>query len=622
MRIVHVVRQFYPAIGGLEGVVESLATAQVAKGHEVRVVTLDRIFNASSAERLPYNEWLSGIEIVRIPYFGSKRYPIAFSVIRHIRDADIVHVHGIDFFFDYLAWTAPLHRRKLVVSTHGGFFHTGFAARLKKIYFKTVTRLSLSRYAGAAAVGVSDEQLFNSIRSRGVCLIENGVDVDKYAGASSPVPNKALISVGRLSSNKRLDQAIAFLAALHRIDPEWSLTIAGRSWDVSADSLRRLADSLGVSDSVRIIESPPDAVVRKVMASCSGFVSASAYEGFGLVLVEALSAGLWPVISPIPPFTHLVKKTGLGTVTNFDDPDTAARKFLADWTTVFPNYSRTRRAAINAAAAFNWPTVSERYENFYASALGQHIRTILDVPILVKTSNEAIELLDRQVERKTPAIVVFANAHTLNSTVTDRRVQSILDRSIVFNDGIGVDLASRMLFGKTFPENLNGTDFVPHYLQNTKHRYRVFLLGGKPGVAVKAAGRLGKLAPPHDFVGTCHGYYAKNELPNIIEHIRRSRADILLVAMGNPHQETWLNEHLKHTGCSLGFGVGGLFDFMAEVVPRAPHWVQSARLEWAYRLLQQPRRLWRRYLVQMPIFLMRVSRQWLAGSRIPGAIRQ
>src|SRR4051812_25799538 len=206
MRIVHVVRQFHPAVGGLEGVVKALATAQLAKNHQVRVVTLDHIFNAPDVGRLRRFEYLDGIEIVRIPYIGSRRYPIAFSAIRHIRNADIVHVHGIDFFFDYLAWTAPLHRRRLVVSTHGGFFHTGFAARLKRFYFKTITRLSLSRYAGVAAVGVADEQLFKSIRSRGVCLIENGVDVDKYASASSPTPSKTLISVGRLSNNKRLDR--------------------------------------------------------------------------------------------------------------------------------------------------------------------------------------------------------------------------------------------------------------------------------------------------------------------------------------------------------------------------------------------------------------------------------
>ena len=127
---------------------------------------------------------------MRIPYFGSKRYPIALSVLRHIRDADIVHVHGIDFFFDLSCLDAPFHRRKLVVSTHGGFFHTGFAARLKRFYFNTVTRLSLSWYAGVAAVGVADDTTVPPIAGAGVWLIENGVDVDKYAGASSATPPK------------------------------------------------------------------------------------------------------------------------------------------------------------------------------------------------------------------------------------------------------------------------------------------------------------------------------------------------------------------------------------------------------------------------------------------------
>ena len=129
MQIVHVVRQFHPSVGGLEDVVAQLAHAQYAKGHDVRVVTLDRIFNAQGAGKLPKWERIEGIEIIRVPYFGSTRYPIALSILRHIRHADIVHVHGIDFIFDYLAWTAPLHRRKQVVSTHGGFIHTSFAAR-------------------------------------------------------------------------------------------------------------------------------------------------------------------------------------------------------------------------------------------------------------------------------------------------------------------------------------------------------------------------------------------------------------------------------------------------------------------------------------------------------------
>ena len=202
---------------------------------------------------MPSFERFDGIEIVRVPYFGSKRYPIAFSAIRHVRDADIVHVHGIDFFFDYLAWTAPFHRRKLVVSTHGGFFHTSFAARLKHLYFRTVTRLSLSRYAGVATVRRRGRATVQGHPSPGVCLIENGVDVDKYAGAASLGQAKALISVGRLSSNKRLDHVICFLAALRRRDPQWSLFIIGRPWDISVANLRDFTGSMGLGDNVDVI---------------------------------------------------------------------------------------------------------------------------------------------------------------------------------------------------------------------------------------------------------------------------------------------------------------------------------------------------------------------------------
>ena len=186
MRIVHVVRQFYPAIGGFESVVYELAATQVAGGHSVRVVTLDRLFKTETPGKLSARDAVSGIEIVRIPYVGSTRYPIAPSVLKHIRDADIVHVHAIDFFYDFLAWTKPLHRRKLVVSTHGGFFHTAFAARLKRIYFSTVTRASMLWYDGVAAVSLTDQIQFSRIRPRGLVCIENGVNTSKFAGASSP----------------------------------------------------------------------------------------------------------------------------------------------------------------------------------------------------------------------------------------------------------------------------------------------------------------------------------------------------------------------------------------------------------------------------------------------------
>jgi alpha-1,3-mannosyltransferase len=616
MRIVHVVRQFHPSVGGLENVVKDLATTQIANGHSVRVVTLDRIFNAPGYSQLSEREWIKGIEVVRVPFFGSKRYPIALSAIRHIKDADIVHVHGIDFFFDYLAWTTPIHRRKLVVSTHGGFFHTSFAARLKRLYFATVTRLSLTWYSGVATVSTSDDALFNSIRTHGNRLIENGVDISKFYDAASESPKKKLLALGRLSSNKRLDRVIRFLAALRGLDPEWQLCIAGRPWDVSILQLQTFADNLGLRDAVKIVDMPTAAEIRTIMAECSALISASAYEGFGLTVVEGMSAGLWPILSDIAPFHHLVEKTQVGMTVDFDDPDFAARNFLIEWRRIAANYESVRPGTIRAAEAFQWPHVGAKYEAFYLSALGRDVRTILDVPILVRTSSQAVEMLDRSYRHNASTIVTFANAHTLNTTAADPAVHSILDRSIVFNDGIGLDFASRMLFGKSFPENLNGTDFVPRYLDLTKNRYRIFMVGGKPGVADRAAKRLIQMAPRHNVVGCSHGYLSREQTTALLARIQRSRADIVLVAMGNPNQEAWLSEHLEATGCRIGFGVGGLFDFLAGTVHRAPLWVRSARLEWAFRMMQEPRRLWYRYLLEMPIFLARVVQQWFTGARV------
>jgi alpha-1,3-mannosyltransferase len=85
--------------------------------------------------------------------------------------------------------------------------------------------------------------------------------------------------------------------------------------------------------------------------------------------------------------------------------------------------------------------------------------------------------------------------------------------------------------------------------------------------------------------------------------------------MGNPKQELFIQEHLAATGCILGFGVGALFDFLAGNVPRAVPWVQKSRLEWLFRLSQEPCRLAGRYLIGIPLFLARISRQWLSGAR-------
>jgi alpha-1,3-mannosyltransferase len=118
------------------------------------------------------------------------------------------------------------------------------------------------------------------------------------------------------------------------------------------------------------------------------------------------------------------------------------------------------------------------------------------------------------------------------------------------------------------------------------------------------------MLPQHQIVGFHHGYFTENERAHINAMIRACDTDIVLVGMGNPAQELWLANNLAATGARLGFAVGALFDFVSGHVPRAPAWMLSTRVEWAYRLVQEPSRLWRRYLIGIPLFILRILHQW------------
>jgi alpha-1,3-mannosyltransferase len=616
MFIVHVVRQFHPAIGGMENVVHELAAAQAAAGHKVRVVTLNRLFRTKRGGLLPARETIDGAEVIRVPFVGSPRYPLAPSVIKFVRDADIVHVHAIDFFFDYLAWTKPLHGRKLIVSTHGGFFHTRYAARFKQLYFNAITRFSLIWYDAVVAVSVADYEKFARLRRRGVVCIENGVNVTKYADAAASNPTKSILCIGRFSANKRLDLAIKFAAALHRYDREWTLKIVGRPWDADATELTALAEKEGISPAVGVISNPSEPELRGLISHCSVLVSASDFEGFGIAAVEGISAGLFPVLSNIAPFRHLIERTGIGMIVDFSQPDIAAQQFLTRWREVSANYRSLRAALVAAAALFDWRHALSAYMGVYDAVLGSRRRRILDVSVTVSTRSEVVEELDRRFEEKKNTRIAFANANCLNIASRDSRVRAALGEAVVFNDGIGVDLASRLLFGAQFPDNLNGTDFTPYYLQYSRHRLRIYLLGGKPGVAKRAAKLIAEICPRHEVVGCHDGYFSHSDDALIAYEIKMSGANVLLVGLGNPDQELWLRTNFDATGCCLGFAVGALFDFIAGEVQRAPVWVRTARLEWVYRLAREPRRLWRRYVLGNPVFILRILGQWWTGARV------
>ena len=207
--------------------------------------------------------------------------------------------------------------------------------------------------------------------------------------------------------------------------------------------------------------------------------------------------------------------------------------------------------------------------------------------------------------RKT--LVAFANANL--ATTLRRRDSAPLSfdsRWLVLNDGIGMDLASRILYGHRFPDNLNGTDFTPALLTALPSTTRVFCFGSRPEV-VDAAAK--SLADKYSVTicGRSDGYDFVSQV--LVNDINASSPDVLLVALGNPQQEQWISEHAGSVSAPLILGVGALFDFVSGRVPRAPKWVRRIRCEWLFRLMLEPRRLARRYTLDVASFLMLVVRQ-------------
>ena len=216
--------------------------------------------------------------------------------------------------------------------------------------------------------------------------------------------------------------------------------------------------------------------------------------------------------------------------------------------------------------------------------------------------------------------VAFVNPDCLNKIFADRDYFTILQQvDLLLPDGIGMTIAGNLL-QTPLQENVNGTDMLPFLCEMAAAKgYSLFLLGGRPGVADAMAGRLDEQYGVN-VAGTAHGYFDHEAESDIIrQQINESGANILLVAFGAPLQEKWINNNQHHLNPSVLMGVGGLFDFYSGRTQRAPRWLREIGLEWLYRMLQEPGRMWKRYVVGNPLFLYRVMK-WKLYTATPARV--
>lgn len=230
---------------------------------------------------------------------------------------------------------------------------------------------------------------------------------------------------------------------------------------------------------------------------------------------------------------------------------------------------------------------------------------ILGLPVDAITYPQWLDLIGKWIASNRIHHVCTINPEFMIIARRDINFHNVLSRAdLCVPDGVGLLWAARHL-GNPLPERVTGSDGVPKIAERAAQTgWKLYFLGAVPGVADKAAAILSQQHPTLQIVGIYSGSPAPDEEDAIIEMVNTSGADILFVAYGAPEQDKWIARNLPRLQVKMAMGVGGSFDFIAGVIPRAPLWMRRYGIEWVYRLYLQPWRIWR--MLRLPRFVLAV----------------
>ncbi len=366
MRVLHLLTNFHPVLGGLETFVLGLARRSRERGIDARVLCLNR---ASRHEpKLAPRTVVQGVPVQRIEFVDLVYYKPAPLPLDELRRADVLHVHGIGANLDYVALSRRWHRRPFVVSTHGGIFHTSALASLKRRYLTHIARRSLAAADRVIAVSRQDIELLRPI-APAIELIENAVDFPTINSLTpSRVPGRCLF-VGRFAANKRLDLLLHAFARAVDAAHNLSLRLVGPDWQQLKPGLVRLANELGISDRVVFVGAVDGKQLADEYAAAGLLLSASAHEGFGITVVEAMSAGVVPVVNDIAAFRDLITDNVDGLLVDFSDSSTTADLIRRASSR---DLAMMRDAAIRRAQDFSWERQLPKWISLYSALHFRH----------------------------------------------------------------------------------------------------------------------------------------------------------------------------------------------------------------------------------------------------------
>ena len=243
-------------------------------------------------------------------------------------------------------------------------------------------------------------------------------------------------------------------------------------------------------------------------------------------------------------------------------------------------------------------------------------RDLFGVPIHALTMDGALDVIHESITRRTRLAIGVVNAAKLVNMRQDQSLrEDVLSSDLILADGLSVVWATRLL-RRPVPERVAGIDLMHAMLdRGQEHGYRFYCLGATQTVLDKALDTIATTYPAATIAGWHHGYFSSDEEPMVVRDIVDAKPDILLVAMTSPRKERFMGRWGGQLNVPVLHGVGGSFDVLAGKVRRAPPRWQRLGLEWLYRLLQEPRRLWKRYLVTNTVFCSMLVGELARGLR-------
>ncbi len=396
--------------------------------------------------------------------------------------------------------------------------------------------------------------------------------------------------VNLIRAYERLPEALA---------NEHPLVLAGGDWNGAA-AVHAAAEASPRRANIRFTGFVADKDLPALWADAAAYVFPSRFEGFGLSLLEAMSAGVPCACSS----TSSLGELGEGVAELFDPEDPDAIAAALEKLLTAPDAAKVAEGR-RRAADFTWRRCACGLLAAFPPS------RVFGVTIDCTTPGAAVaELVDAA---KTPAsnglprLFAFVNAHCLNIAYENERYREVLrGATAVWPDGTGVRMAGAKL-GFPVPENVNGTDLFPMVARAAARAgVSVFFYGARAAVVEKMAENVKRDYPDLKVAGWCDGYA---DDATALGRIREAKPDLLFVAKGVPEQELWIAAHREALACRAAIAVGGLFDFVSGRIPRAPTWMRRHGVEWIFRLYQEPVRLFRRYVIGNPLFLMRVGKE-------------